>query len=229
MFGWSGSSRAPAPTPTRSRRSGGRPNVASSATSAAPVGVTCSPRIAGAPARIGADTRLRISSVAGAGSGSGPWALRVAPSVASGSAEQCSAPIASASRASSVPTMSTTASVRPTSCTCTRSTGSPCTRASAPARRRKTATARARIPSGSAPAPSSASIPASVCAGSASRATCTIACVARSPARRTSCADNDHSPSGSDRSGAVIASGSTPRSISAPSSMSPLTPPGQSR
>src|SRR5260370_88488 len=63
----------PKPYPTRSIRIAGVSKRASVARMAAPVGVTISPSTG--QGRQGADTRLAISSVAGAGIGKRPWAV----------------------------------------------------------------------------------------------------------------------------------------------------------
>ena len=118
------------------RGSGPKPS-ASAATSAAPVGVTSSSSIStpwiGAP--------RSSSSVAGAGSGSVPWAASTKPRpIGSGEHSTCST--FSDSSASATPTTSPIASIAPTSWKCTRSGSMPWILPSAMARRLNASWAR---------------------------------------------------------------------------------------
>ncbi len=121
---------------------------ASAAASAAPVGVVRSPGPLGRSAR-----PRNSSSVAGAGSGMSPCALRaVPPPEGSGKEKRRETP--SASRSSEVPSTSTMASSAPTSWNSTCSGATPWMRPSAPASAAKVESAIARARSGSWARPS---------------------------------------------------------------------------
>ena len=128
-----------------------------------------------------------------------------------------------------VPTMSTIASVAPTSCRWILSLGSRCTRASASTRVVNAAMARRRT-SADSRLPSTMRAmsrrPRSRC-GDRSISTSTL--VPDRPPRVTRRVDSRYPPTGSFLSCVFRWAASTPRSTSAPRNMSPLTPEKQSR
>ncbi len=122
-------SRFPAPVPILSMMNPfGAGPVRTAAANAAPVGVTCSPRIDVTVS--GRDHLLAISVTAGTGTGIVPCMHLTDPVPSQRSVKRTSSKPRS-SMQNARETMSTIESTAPTSWRCTSSTGTPCTRASA--------------------------------------------------------------------------------------------------
>ena len=183
-FARSGGSALPAPTPIAVTVIGGRgPNEpASCRAKATPVGVACS-RPMRPPAALAPESRSS-SSTAGTGTGREPWAVSTEPPPRLIS-PQTTAVTPRAAKPTRVPTTSAMLSSAPTSWKCTSSAGTACTRASARAKRRKTAAALSPTAPGKS-ARSSSSMISRRCRAEPPCSCDTIACVARSPDRRTS-------------------------------------------
>ena len=224
-FGRSGQRAVPIPTPTRrGAKAGALPTSASTARSAAPVGVTASP--GGPPGRT--STPRRISSTAGGGTGRRPWAVFTKPCPSSGGA-QTTRGQRRRSSTTAAPHTSTIESTAPTSWKWTSSTETPCTFASASPIRRNTAAAASFARGGSALRSTSARMSDSARWCGCGPSTTTSTCVPRTPPSSAVVTSRRKPGTSSPASARSSRSRGTPRSSAAARNMSPAMPPMGSR